>query len=621
MSKITIKSGKGHLTLKKSSRYVGLKTKTPVTEKSAVKKEVLPNLGGFNIVTLNKDGKSIDERLDEVRDQDDVNVGTHVYYVPGLSRRPMVPTGEIYVVFQEGVSDEEQNIILQEYNLEMVERRTALRIIVKVTPQSPNPLKVAAALQQISMIKLAEPDLDALVEEYEFSEPMDTLYSHQWQLRNAGFIPDVQWSTKRGADAKIIDAWSRLGNVGSDDIVVAVVDNGFDINHPDLATKVHKPYDLWSNSPQLEMGDPRFTHGTPCASIAIAAANGNGIVGAAPAAKFMPVSGTSFSLRATEQIFDYCIDNGADVISCSWGTTDPAFDLNPMKIDAIAKAARKGRNGKGCVILYAVGNDDLDYVSYYAAHPDVIAVAACTSKDEHADYSNRGREVTICAPSNGDWPITAARASWDDGISWETGEYRWWRDGRSRGSGYKHFGGTSAACPLVAGICALILSANPDLTAADVKEILTKTADKIGNPSEYINGHSVKFGYGRVNADKAVAEALRRKDTGNIEVPVVDDKVKNGRGIFRFSVQKQEPVGFGVQIGAFAEYGNVLIQAEKLESLFKAPVVVSINELDGKTVYKIVVGAFDDKNDARQLLAKVKDQGIGGFVRAIKDLA
>jgi len=125
------------------------------------------------------------------------------------------------------------------------------------------------------------------------------------------------------------------------------------------------------------------------------------------------------------------IDNGADVISCSWGTTDSAFDLNPMKIAAISKAAREGRNGKGCVILFAVGNDDLDYVSYYAAHPDVIAVAATTSKDEHADYSNRGREVTICAPSNGDWPITAARASWDEGISWETGEYRWWRDIRS----------------------------------------------------------------------------------------------------------------------------------------------------------------------------------------------
>lgn len=620
MSKITIKSGKGEITLKKSSRYVGLKSEKPVTETDAVKKEVLPNLGGFNIVTLNKDGKTIDERLDEVREEKEVEVGTHVYYVPGMSQRPMVPTGELYVVFQDGVSEEEQLIILDEFNLKMVERRSPERIILKVTPQSPNPLKVAAILQKISLIKMAEPDLDALVEEYEFSEPFDTLYNHQWQLRNPGFITDVQWTTKQGADAKVVDAWARLGNTGSDNIVIAVVDNGFDINHPDLAEKVHKPFDLWNDSSRITMGDPRFTHGTPCASVALASSNGVGIVGSAPAAKFMPVSGTSFSLRATEKIFDYCSDNGADIISCSWGTTDPAFDLNPMKIAAISKAARKGRNGKGCVILFAVGNDDLDYVSYYAAHPDVIAVAATTSKDQHADYSNRGREVTICAPSNGDWPITAARASWDNGISWETGEYRWWRDGRSRGSNYKHFGGTSSACPLVAGICALMLSANPELTAAEVKEILTQTADQIGGPSEYVNGHSLKFGHGRVNADKAVAEALRRKDSGN-EPPVIDDSVMAGRGIFRFQVRRQEPKGFGVQIGAFAEYGNVLIQAEKLESLFDAPIVVSINQLNGKTVYKIVVGAFSDKNDAKTLLNRVKDQGINGFVRAIKDLA
>ena len=172
---------------------------------------------------------------------------------------------------------------------------------------------------------------------------------------------------------------------------------------------------------------------------------------------------------------------------------------------------------------------------------------------------------------------------------------------------------------MVAGICGLILSANPDLTAAEVKEILIQTADQIGGPSEYVNGHSLKFGHGRVNADKAVAEAIRRKDSGN-EPPVVDDSVMTGRGIFRFQVNRQEPKGFGVQIGAFAEYGNVLIQAEKLEMLFDAPIIVSINELNGKTVYKIVVGAYSDKNDAKTLLSRIKKKGINGFVRAIKDL-
>ena len=139
------------------------------------------------------------------------------------------------------------------------------------------------------------------------------------------------------------------------------------------------------------------------------------MVGSAPNAKFMPVSGTSFSLKATEEMFEYCTKTNADIISCSWGSTDPAFSLSAVKEDVLTKAATKGRNGKGCVILFAVGNDSKDYVNYYSAHPDVIAVGATTSKDEHATYSNRGREVTVCAPSNGDWPIIAARAWWDEG--------------------------------------------------------------------------------------------------------------------------------------------------------------------------------------------------------------
>ncbi len=620
MSKIKIRSGKGEVTLKKSGRFVGIKSKKSIADKNYVKKEVFKNLGGFNIVTLDKGSNSLDNKLDEVRKKKEVDVGTHVYYIEGASSRPLVPTGEIYIIFQGGTSKEEQHLALDEYKLELVERRSDTQVVARVTKNSPNPLKVAQWLQDTSLVKVAEPDIDTFVDEYDFDEPIDTLVDHQWHLENNGNIIDANWPIKRGADAKVVDAWKRLGNLGSPSIVVAVVDNGFDLSHPDLKDKVHKPFDLWTNSSELEQGDSRFTHGTPCASVAVAASNGTGIVGAAPNAKFMPVSGTSFSLRATEQMFDYCIDNGADIISCSWGTTDPAFALSPLKEEAISKAARKGRNGKGCIIIYAVGNDDLDFVSFYSAHPDVIAVAACTSKDEHASYSNRGREVTICAPSNGDWPITAARAWWDEGVSWETGDFRYWRDGKSRGDRYKHFGGTSSSCPLVAGICALILSVNPELTAAEVKKIITKTADKIGSPSEYVNGHSKKYGHGRINADKAVAEAIRMRDGVADPEPEVGDTISTGRGIFRFNVAKQEAKGFGVQIGAFAEYGNVLIQAEKLQNMFSEPIIVSINELDGRTVYKIVVGAFSRKADAQALQKRMLAKDVKGFIRAIKDL-
>ena len=627
MSSIVVKSGKGSLSLKKSKNLVGLKSKkakNDLSDKPYVSKEILTNLGGFQVVTLDTQGEDVDNRLDEVRRKKEVDQGTHVYYAEGTNR-PMIPTGEIYITFEVGVGEDEQNIILDEYHLELIDRRTATLIVVRVGPKSLNPLKTAAILQQLSMVAIAEPDLDMPMDEYAFATPSDGLFTHQWHLANEGFVVDANFPIKKGADARVLSAWRRLGNGGSPKITVAVIDNGFDTNHPDLKGKIHKPWDLWKRSARLPQGDTRFTHGTPCASVAIAASNGTGIVGAAPGARFMPIHGTTFSVAKTEEMFNYCIDNGADIISCSWGTTDAQYSLNSIKEQAIAKAARSGRGGKGCVVLFATGNDNLNYVNYYAAHPDVIGVAASTSQDTYANYSNRGREVSICAPSNGDWPILAARASWDQGISWETGNFKFYRDGRDRGRNYKHFGGTSSATPLVAGICALILSANPDLTSKEVKQILQSTADKIGHPSEYSsNGHSLKYGYGRVNADKAVAEALRRLDAGgssNQPTVEVTTPVSSGRGLFRFDVRQQEPKGWGVQIGAFYEYGNVLIQAEKLQKQFNAPVIVSINELKGKTVYKVVVGAFSTVTPARELLKRVKAAGISCFLRKIKDLA
>ncbi|MCB0633518.1 MAG: S8 family serine peptidase [Saprospiraceae bacterium] len=621
MSKITVRSGKGEITVKKSAQFVGVKTKDDedIKNKSFVKDEVIPSLGGFQVVTLEQEGETVDKKLDEVRAREDVAVGTHVYYAEG-SNKPMVPTGEIFIVFEDNVGKEEQNVVLEEFALALLERRDDTTIVVKVTENSPNPLKVAAALQKISLVKMAEPDLDMPLTEY-FTGPSDELVPHEWHLENNGYVVDVNFRLRKGADAKVIDAWRRLGNTGSSQITVAIIDNGFDLSHPDLTGKIIKPYNVWDRNTNIPQGNPQYTHGTPCASVAIASSNGQGIVGAAPSARFMPVHGTSFSVRDTEEMFNYCIKNGADVISCSWGTTDSNFTLSPLKEQVIAKAAREGRNGKGCVICFAAGNEDLNYLNYYSAHPDVIAVGASTSQDTHASYSNRGSQLSVVAPSNGDWPIIAARASWDQGLSGESGNFKFWRDGRSRGANYKHFGGTSSSTPLVAGICALMLSANPDLTAKEVKEILQSTADKIGNSYDYTNGHSDKYGYGRVNADKAVAEALRRAEKP-IPVPVVAETVSTGQGLFRFDVERQNASGYGVQIGAFYDYGNVLIQAEKLQRTFGQPVIVNINELNGKTVYKVVVGHSDNRTTIGNLLKQVQQGGYpGAFLRNLADLA
>ena len=623
MAKLTIKSGKGELRLRKSSNLVGLKAKDPklVEGSDFVSEKVYENMGGFKVVSLQKENKGLDDQLDEVRKKEEILVGTHVYYAEG-SKKPIIATGELFIEFQEDADESEQELVLDEFYLEMVERREDNKIIARVTSQSPNPLKVAQFLQKIALVKLVEPDIDTPLDEYEFRAPSDTLLSHEWHLRNTGRIVDTNYPTKWGADAKVLDAWARMGNMGSSNVVVAVVDNGFDLSHPDLSRKIYKPYDFWTRSSNLYMGDARFAHGTPCASLALASSNGTGMVGVAPNAKFMPVSGTSFSWRTTEDIFDYCIRSGADIISCSWGTIDPANSLNSLKERAITKAAKQGRNGKGCIVLFAVGNDDRDYVSYYAAHPDVIAVAACTSRDEHARYSNRGRQVTICAPSNGDWPLIAARAWWEKGDTRLQGDRRYWADGRTRGNRYMHFGGTSGATPIVAGICALILSVNPDLTSRDVKQILIDTADKIGNPREYINGHSYRYGYGRVNADRAVAEAIRRRNRGSVpdSRPTEEPATPPPSGFFKVEASEEKPQGWGVQIGAFSDYNNVLKLSEQIKRLFGVSILINPVVSAGRTIYKVLAGSFSSSRDAISLQGKMQQSGINGFVRKLEDV-
>ena len=611
MSSLKIRLGKGKAKLQKSKKLIGLKTMKsrsadPVTPKNIKEEQqVHERLGGFQIFDIGKK-KNADKALDKLRRADEVEIGTHVY-VTKNGDAPFVPTGDIYITFEIGVDEEEQAIVLNEFNLKLASRRNINKIRASVTENSMNPVKVAYFLEKVSLVEKAHADMDSVLETYSLPEPNEHLFKYQWHLKNTGVIPGTNplHRINRNAELKVLDAWNRLGNKGSSDITIAVIDMGFDLDHPDLQGNIVHAFDVWGVKPFSE--PKRFrTHGTPCAGVAIARETGFGTIGVAPNSKFMPVSGTGFSIRDTEVMFGHCVNKGADIISCSWGPIKPEHELDDEKEDIIRDAATKGRNGKGCVILYAAGNENAEVLNHYSRHPDVICVGASTTQDVHAFYSNRGFEIDVVAPSNGDWPLITPRASWDTGD---------WHDGNEIDNQYKHFGGTSAATPLVAGVCALILTANPNLTAKEVKDVLIKTADKIGHPSEYVNGHSRRYGYGRVNADKAVAESIRRLESGGISEPTVEPQISSGRGLFRFSVNRQESVGFGVQIGAFAEYGNVLIQAEKLQKLFtNIPVVVNINEIEGRTVYKILLGQFSAVSDARNLLRAMRNKGLDGFI-------
>ena len=633
-----IKFGAGELVLTKSTKYVGVKkaeTRSLMGSSQLepeVQKVVHPNLGGFQLVTVKKKkGEKIGEKLDLMRSLDEVEVGTHVYHVPG-SDKPLMPTGTIYITFAQNVAEERQKELLKEFHLQLKEQREDDMVVATVTPGSPNPIKCAIGLQAKKEVKRAEPDIDMPVDHYAFSQPTARLWGQMWHLQNTGRVPDnSSVRMKLGADSKVVEAWKLLDGYGNPNISIAIIDNGIDLTHPDLKDKVVKPWDLWNNSSNLQAGDPDFTHGTPCASVAVAPQNG-GMCGAAPAARFMPLSGTSFSIEGTEAMFNYVIRNGADVVSCSWGTVDQNFALGSAKINAIAKAAREGRGGKGCVICFAAGNEGEDFVNVYGKHPDVICVGATTSDDEHADYSNSGRELTISAPSNGAWPILAARAYWDPGINGEVGAGKWYYgDSIDRGSRYQHFGGTSSATPLVAGICALLLSANSNLTAREVKQILIQTADKVGSPSEYFNGHSTRYGYGRINAARAVQEALNRagKPTQPTTTPTTTPTTPSsqpgsapiGTGLFRYGTNARVAnKGFAVQIGSFSQWVNVKNIAPGLESKYKQPILIHVVGSGSSTIYRVLGGQFTTLSEANKLLNTMKASGIKGFVKDLSTL-
>ena len=326
---------------------------------------------------------------------------------------------------------------------------------------------------------------------------------------------------------------------GDPNIVIAVVDFGFDLKHPDLKNKLVNinldPFDFVDREngpkfPKPEQGDLGADHGTSCAGIAVAEKNGSGVVGIAYGCSLLPVC-CPFEPETTQILrILQAIKNKADVISCSYAPAVDTAAFSLTRNNMIKRIARsKGRQGQGCVICFAAGNGNLplneevtNYVYFddggikqdpitgkvinpFAAHEDVIAVAASTAKNKKALYSNWGEEVWVCAPSNG---------MEDDGTKIGPSITTTSSMGNLGNSLYTdRFGGTSSAAPLVAGVAALVISANPGLTAIQVKEILKDTADKInpGNTTDGKydnNGHSKWYGYGKVNAGKAVRKAL-----------------------------------------------------------------------------------------------------------------
>lgn len=525
MNQATFKYGTGEITLSKSAQYIAIKKQPEVSTEAtdrSIQMRSLPvkpdkQMDDFEVLeNMTQDKAVLEDCLDTIRSLPSVAVGTHVFHTEEDEQTiPIIPTGTIYLVLNEQLCTKDCQRLLQEHHLNIVEKRGTHEFIVSITQQSKNPIKTVVALQELEVVSIAEPELlteITLAETATTLPPTDTLVDWQWHLQNKGTHGDEEWADelfKAGADAKVVEAWEWMKGYGSDEVTVAVIDNGFDLRHPDLnaPNKIVAPWNFDGDNDQPTPAIGRVSHGTPCAGVAVGNANNaGGIVGVAPNAKLMPLR-FQLTLRDShiESWFLYALNNGADIISCSWGPTNPNFRLSTRMIKVIEKCATEGRDGKGCVIVFAAGNNSRDLTPPnintgmlgFTNHPKVINVAASNSRDEYSIYSNFGKTVTVCAPSSsGD----------DRGVGIATADIMGFGDFKDNYT--RSFGGTSSACPLVAGICALLLSVNPELTADEVKSVLEETGDKIGPAETYDNHqHSPYFGYGRVNARKAVEKA------------------------------------------------------------------------------------------------------------------
>ncbi len=421
---------------------------------------------------------------------------SHVYYFPEDPNGLLIPTDSIYVEFADKTSDQEIDSILEKHGLKIfqTDKEDSNFLTADLSSESlANPIKIANALLENECINVAEPDFLSELELAPY-RPEDRLFSEQWHLENSGGN-----RMTLGADISAPEAWEITR--GHPNVTICIMDDGVDTNQPDFSTpgKIISPREFNQNeNPPLPIF-AQNNHGTVCAKIALADENDTGAIGVAPRCTLMPVRMRGrISDKAIKDYFDHARLNGASIISCSWGVKSRFFPLGTQSFKSIQKAARQGRGGLGCVIVFAAGNENRPIsgfhkgrrvLSGFAAHPDVITISASSSEDKRSSYSNFGSEIWVCAPSSdGGQPIvTSDREGNQIQLSGENG-------------------GTSSAAPIVAGVCGLILSANLQLSREDVKIILKKTAKKINHVRGKYDSreHSIYHGWGRVDAAKAV---------------------------------------------------------------------------------------------------------------------
>ena len=430
--------------------------------------------------------------------------------------------GELLVSFRPGVS---QSDIAQFYAQHGFSEREALDRQVRgnaarlklVSVPAAKTIQLIPALERDPRVAYAEPNYlakDVLAA----TTPTDTHYPLQWGLHNIG-----QWSSTPDADVDAPEAWKIT--TGSPDVLVAVIDNGTDYNHPDLAANIWtNPFetagdgidndgngyvdDIHGINTVIDTGDPmadplgiKAAHGTGVAGILGAAPFNEGVVGLAWRVGIVPIraisSADTIKISDAVQAFQYVNYlkhvQGQNIVvtNNSWLEDSMAWSQSQALRDAITGVDQPGMSQ--ILHIAAAGNEDRsnDVLPFFPASYDldnIISVAATGWDDSYTDFSNYGAtSVDLAAPG-----VTIATL----GVN-----------GR-----YDYIAiGTSQAAPLVTGAAALVWSAFPNLTAAQVRQRILGSVDPIG----HIGNNSAKptVTNGRLNVAKALAGAPTAGDT------------------------------------------------------------------------------------------------------------
>lgn len=291
---------------------------------------------------------------------------------------------------------------------------------------------------------------------------------------------------------------------GNTVVKVAVVDDAVLTTHPDLIPNLLPGRDVSSNTNNPMPNETGMSHGTHVAGIVSAATNNaTGVASIGFNIKIIPIKSSNSSQYISDAYAGvvWAYQNGADVINMSWGGS--GYSQTGQNIMNNAYAA-------GCVNVAASGNDGVSTVFYPAGYNNVISVASTTTNDAKSGFSNYGTWIDISAPGS------AIRSTYF------TGNYT---------PSYANLQGTSMASPMVAGLCGLIKSVNPQMTQTQIQNCLLSTADNINA----VNGSYIgQLGAGRINAYQAVLCAQTTINTPPIAVIGSDNPLRCPGGVVQF---------------------------------------------------------------------------------------